>query len=160
MNDLDLLRLDADATLHRLGRPEIGRVTVGAIVTRGTEKGVQVLLLRRRDSGDYAGIEELPSGQVEAGESLFTALRREVAEETGLLVRRVEGFAFDFEYQSRRGPTIQLTYAVSVAGDPHIKLDQTEHADWRWVDEADIGDTDLTANVLRGVRAYLAAARP
>lgn len=45
------------------------------------------LLLVRRAHEPHAGLWSLPGGRVEAGETLEQAVRREVAEETGLVVR-------------------------------------------------------------------------
>jgi 8-oxo-dGTP diphosphatase len=45
------------------------------------------LLLIRRGHAPHAGLWSLPGGRVEAGETLEQAVRREVLEETGLLVR-------------------------------------------------------------------------
>ena len=42
----------------------------------------RVLFIRRRDNGQWA----LPAGSMELGEGVFDALRREVSEETGLVV--------------------------------------------------------------------------
>lgn len=60
-------------------RPE---VAVGAVVVRDDE-----LLMVRRGRDPGAGRWSLPGGRVEAGETLATAVEREVREETGLAVR-------------------------------------------------------------------------
>ena len=58
-------------------------VNVRAIVIRGTYPDIEVLIQRRNkvNEPDYY---ELPGGRIEKYESIFKALRREVAEETGL----------------------------------------------------------------------------
>lgn len=66
---------------------------VGAIITR-LVRGVRCLLIQeRRKSG--AGIEngmmEVAAGKVREYENVFDALRREVAEETGLRLTRIAG---------------------------------------------------------------------
>jgi len=60
-------------------RPLVG---VGGVVA----KGRQVLLVRRARA-PLRGQWSLPGGLVEAGETLAAAVRREIAEETGLRVR-------------------------------------------------------------------------
>lgn len=64
----------------RLGRE--GKIRVGCSAAIFNEEG-RVLLTRRRDNGQW----RLPSGGMEAGESVEEAILREVFEETGLRVR-------------------------------------------------------------------------
>ena len=56
---------------------------VGAVVQDAAGR----LLLIRRGHDPHAGLWSLPGGRVEEGETLEQAVRREVREETGLLVR-------------------------------------------------------------------------
>lgn len=49
----------------------------------------KILLLRRCNTGYYDGYYGLPAGHVEAGETLTEGMMREVAEEVGVVVRRV-----------------------------------------------------------------------
>ncbi len=53
----------------------------------------RVLLLRRKPEDFMGGLWEIPSGKVEAGETLLEALRRETAEETGLTISTVHGYS-------------------------------------------------------------------
>ena len=61
-------------------------VAVGGVVIAGDVTGPTVLLIRRGKPPRLGGW-SLPGGRVERGERLLTAVRREVAEETGLVVR-------------------------------------------------------------------------
>jgi 8-oxo-dGTP pyrophosphatase MutT (NUDIX family)/phosphohistidine phosphatase SixA len=58
-------------------------VAAGAVVWRETAGGVQVLLVHRPTHDDWS----FPKGKVDDGEHLLAAAVREVAEETGLIVR-------------------------------------------------------------------------
>lgn len=65
-------------------------VNARAIIERTGPEGVEILLQTRDKPGERQQL-ELPGGQVEPYESLVDALRREVLEETGLTVDRIEG---------------------------------------------------------------------
>lgn len=62
-------------------QPEI--VAAGAVVTRKSADGVEVLLVHRPKYDDWS----FPKGKVDPGEHVLTAAVREVLEETGLHVR-------------------------------------------------------------------------
>lgn len=66
---------------------------VGAIIER-KEDGKTFLLVQTRqkaDGGETNGLLELPAGKIRAYEDIFSALRREVQEETGLILTRIWG---------------------------------------------------------------------
>jgi 8-oxo-dGTP diphosphatase len=70
---LALFRLTKEVARHVLRRP-----VVGVCAAARTEDG-RYVLIRRSDTGGWA----LPGGTLEWGETLRTALSRELAEETG-----------------------------------------------------------------------------
>lgn len=106
--------------------------------------GEKVLLTQRADNGQWV----LPSGGVEAGETLAEACAREVLEETGLTVRvvRLLGVYSD--------PDMLLTYpgggrfhlvahnflVAHVAGAPGLSDEVTA---WGWYGPADFAALDL-----------------
>ena len=57
------------------------------VVAAFVERGGSVLLTRRHDKGERAGLWEFPGGKVEAGEEEPAALIRELQEELGVQVR-------------------------------------------------------------------------
>lgn len=67
------------------------RLAVGGVLLeggrRGAEDGEARVVLIRRGRPPRQGTWSLPGGRVELGETLEAALRREIAEETGLAVR-------------------------------------------------------------------------
>ena len=61
---------------------------LGVAVKAIIRKNGKILLLQRSpDSGFDPGLWELPGGKIEYGENLTEALKREVMEEAGLLIR-------------------------------------------------------------------------
>jgi len=120
----------------------VERLVVGALICRLD----RVLLLRRKPGDFMSGFYELPSGLVEGKETLAAALRREVHEETGLVVTGINSYLGFFNYVSRGGATTrQFNFSVSVADYSFIKL--TEHDAFIWAESKDLGRLKITEAV-------------
>jgi predicted NUDIX family NTP pyrophosphohydrolase len=85
----------------------VQQLVVGALVAHDNT----VLLLQRPIDDFMGGIFELPSGKVEHGQALDVALRRDVEEETGLMVTAINEYLGSFDYSSGSGA--RLTYTDS-----------------------------------------------
>lgn len=108
-------------------RDGVQQLVVGAVVQHDSK----VLLLQRPEDDFMGGIFELPSGKVELGEALDTALVREVAEETGLSVSAIRDYLGSFDYQSGSGKkSRQFNFAVDVAAPEPVTLQ--EHDAYAW----------------------------
>lgn len=108
-----------------------------AVITRGDT----VLLVGndRRIGGSLVRTWDLPGGRVEAAELLLEALRREVAEETGLAVVGTPRFLFVQEGERRAGGQRQhawrsFFFATEVA--PGEPVPGHEVRAVRWLDRA------------------------
>lgn len=90
-------------------------LTVDALVVTGKGNQRKVLLIRRgRDP--FAGMWALPGGFVDMEETLEAACRRELKEETGLDLPRMEQFrVFDAPGRDPRHRTISVVFHASVA---------------------------------------------
>ena len=111
----------------------IDRLVVAAIIRDGD----RILLLERNPADYLGGLFELPGGLVETGETLHQALRREVAEETGLIVSAIDCYLGGFDYRSERGRlTRQFNFQLSAPETPAIIL--SEHASFAWVGIAEL----------------------
>jgi ADP-ribose pyrophosphatase YjhB (NUDIX family) len=113
----------------------------GAIIRDG-----QVLVVRRARPPAH-GFYTLPGGVVEAGESLFEAVTREVAEETALTVEPIalaghrEVVLRDDQGRVERHFVI-LAFAVRwIAGEPHLN---EELAEARWVQPGELAALPIT----------------
>lgn len=106
----------------------IDRVVVAAVIRDGNT----ALLLERSPQDYLGGLFELPGGLVEPGETLTQALRREVAEETGLTLSRIDRYLGSFDYHSQSGRlTRQFNFQATAPETPAIIL--SEHASFAWV---------------------------
>ncbi|WP_026452967.1 NUDIX hydrolase [Saccharomonospora iraqiensis] len=144
MTDRTLLsRLTAEADLDG-----VQQLVVGGVV----QHDGKVLLLQRPE-GDFMGsIVELPSGKVEAGESLDAALIREVREETGLDVTAVRDYLGSFDYVGGSGRrSRQFNFAVEVRVPEPIELREHDAYTWTALVE-DPPVTDAVKDVLSTYR--------
>ena len=74
------------------------RTEVAAAIIR---RGREILITRRPANTHLAGLWEFPGGKVEPGESLYTALQREILEEIGVKIRiESEFLTVDYDYST------------------------------------------------------------
>jgi 8-oxo-dGTP diphosphatase len=126
------------------GNDGVHQMVVGAVIANDG----QVLLLRRCADDFMGGIYELPSGKVEPGETLDTALRREVEEETGLRVTSITGYLGSFDYVFASGnKSRQFNFTVDLEAIGPVELQ--EHDEYLWtLPTADAPVTDAVKAVL------------
>jgi 8-oxo-dGTP diphosphatase len=103
---------------------------------------------RRRQDDFMGGIYELPSGNVEPGETLDAALRREVKEETSLDLDAITRYLGSFDYTSASGKqSRQFNFTASVAVTEPTRLQ--EHDAYLWATPGENSPvTDAVKNVL------------
>ena len=97
----------------------------------------------------------LPGGRVEFGESLHTALHREVDEETGLRIEIVglAGWREVLPTTAGGGHYLIMSFAARWAAREVVLND--EHDDFRWLSPEGLGDLKLTG----GLQDVIAASR-
>ena len=119
----------------------------------------RVLLVRRARSPGK-GFYSLPGGRVEFGESLHTALHREVDEETGLRIEIV-GLAGCREVlpgSTGGGHYMIMSFAARwVANEPVLN---DEHDDFKWLTPNALGDLKLTGGLPDVIEAARRLVRP
>ncbi len=123
----------------------IEQIVVGGVITN--ENG-HVLILRRKADDFLGGIDELPSGKLEKGESIFEGLSREIKEETNLDVDKISGFIDFFDYISGSGrKSRQYNFWVKVKDTSKVEL--TEHDEYKWLSiEECLADKNITPKTM------------
>jgi ADP-ribose pyrophosphatase YjhB (NUDIX family) len=122
--------------------PDRPYVAVSAAIIRDGK----VLIVRRANAPAY-GMHTLPGGIVESGETLTEALRREIEEETGLLVEPValaghrEVIARDPDGRVKRHFIILAFAARWLAGE--LRLNEELH-DAKWLYPLDLTELETT----------------
>ncbi len=134
--------------------PEQPIIAVGAIIVDGSR-----VLLVRRATEPLKGEWSVPGGMLELGEKLFDGVRREVLEETGLVVEPNEVLdAFDSIITDNQGRTqyhyVLIDYLCRlVSGRAWAGSDVS---DVRWVKEGDLPALRLRESIEHVVRKGLA----
>jgi ADP-ribose pyrophosphatase YjhB (NUDIX family) len=109
----------------RMGSTPKHSVSVAGIVVRDDGR---ILVIRRDDNGHW----EAPGGVLELDESFEAGVRREVLEETGLLVavERLTGV-----YKNLQHGIVALVYRCRpVGGEPHV-TEEAREISWMTMDE-------------------------
>ena len=129
----------------------IDRLVVAAII----RDGGRVLLLERNPEDYLGGLFELPGGVVEPGETLQQALRREVAEETGLIFATIDCYLGGFDYRSQSGRlTRQFNFQLTAPETPAVVL--SEHARFAWVGRVELAQYPVSPEVREVLRRVFA----
>ncbi|GGN20018.1 hypothetical protein GCM10011609_71500 [Lentzea pudingi] len=140
------------ALLERLTKEAEADGVVQLVVGAVVEDDGKVLLLKRPADDFMGGIFELPSGKVEPGEDLKTALAREVEEETGLTVAVATAYLGSFDYTSGSGKkSRQFNFVVTVDAPEPVVLQ--EHDEYQWAPiEDELPVTDAVKKVFGAYR--------
>ncbi|CAM9232644.1 unnamed protein product, partial [Sphacelaria rigidula] len=95
--------------------PSLAIDTVVEVVNSATGEVESIMVIRRKDNGKLACI----GGFVEVGETLESAVRREIMEETGLMVTslRMIPTVYDDPRRDARRHTVSVVFAVRVVGE-------------------------------------------
>lgn len=141
---------DLQAVIDCALRDGIEKIVVGAIIS----KGGAVLVLRRKHDDYLGGMDELPSGHVEQGESVLDALRREVKEETGLTVTQVHRLDSQFDYLTGSGKKArQLNFVVDVE-DSRARIALSEHSAYCWAGPEEVQALNLSEKTRNALERF------
>jgi ADP-ribose pyrophosphatase YjhB (NUDIX family) len=140
------------ASLIQPHRPQLA---VSGAIFRNDE----VLLVRRARSPGK-GFYSLPGGRVEFGESLHTALHREVDEETGLLVEIVglAGWREVLPGPTGGGHYLIMSFAARWMANEAVLNDELD--DFKWLAPDALGDLKLTGGLPEVIEAAQRLIRP
>ncbi len=110
-------------------------ITVKAVIVN---KNSDILLLKRANNEKtHAGSYDLPGGTLEKGETIKNALKREIKEETGLMVGDVEIIKVS-EYPIKHKKFNEIKALRFIVDYPNkdfeeIKLNKREHGEFEWI---------------------------
>ncbi len=137
--------------------PDHPIIGVGAVIVDGDS-----VLLVRRDTEPLKGEWSVPGGMLELGEKLRDGIRREVREETGLVVEPGEVLdVFDSIFADKDGRTeyhyVLIDYLCQpISGDAMAGTDVSEV---KWVSQEELPGMGLRSSTEEVVRKGMARAR-
>jgi len=111
----EFCRAAREGTQEIIPRPKKLRLEKIEVVVAVIEKDGRILIQQRPAGGLLAGLWEFPGGKVEPGESLTAALRREIREELGVVIRDVRRLTTVRHSYTRFQATLHA-YACRIAG--------------------------------------------
>ena len=131
-------------------QPSHPQLAVSAAIVRDGK-----ILLVRRARSPAKGFYSLPGGRVEFGETLHTALHREVDEETRLKIEIIglAGWREVLPATSGGGHYLIMSFAARWASGEPVLND--EHDDFKWLAPESLGDLKVTG----GLQEIIEAAR-
>ena len=131
-----------------IDQPQRPQLAVSAAIFRDG----RVLLVRRARSPGK-GFYSLPGGRVEFGESLHTALHREVDEETGLRIEILElaGWREVLPGAGGGGHYLIMSFAARWKALEPVLND--EHDDFKWLRPDELGELKMTGGLQEVVQA-------
>lgn len=123
---------------------ELDQVTHFATGVAVVKDGAVLVVRRVVEDETLGGEWELPGGGVDPGETIEQGAVRELLEETGLVVDEMLGVFDGFDYATPRKPKVrQINFRVTAKpGD--VRLEPTEHDEYRWIVADDIPSLNAT----------------
>lgn len=147
----DLCMNDFDYLLEKAKEEKIEKNVVGSVIVNRQGK---ILIMSRKSDDFMGGIDELPSGNMEIGEDIPTALAREVKEETNCELNEILYYIDSFDYKSGSGKKArQYNYAIKVKETDNIVLTEHESYSWQTVEEI-INNPKITHEVKNTIKRY------
>ena len=140
-----------DYLLEKAKEEKIEKNVVGAVIANRQGK---ILIMSRKSDDFMGGIDELPSGNMEIGEDILTALSREVKEETNCELNEISYYIDSFDYKSRSGKNArQYNFAIKVNETDNIVLTEHDSYSWQTVEEI-INNPKITHEVKNTIKRY------
>lgn len=107
---------------------------VGVKVVIQNKEGKYLVLLRSKPFyGESFTRWDIPGGRIDIGEELEKALKREVFEETGLKLKRVDSILLAQDLlRNPKKHTVRITYKA-LCNAREVVLNPLEHSQYKWV---------------------------
>lgn len=124
------------------------QASVGALIQN---KDGKFLIVKRSEKDDFLpGLWELPGGGLDFGEELQDGLKREIKEETGLIVETIKPVAvntYPMEKEDEKIQRIEITFLCRITGTDTVLLSD-EHTEYKWITKSEVNSINFTPYML------------
>ena len=137
--------------INKAQKDGVQKIVVGGIVLNQRR---EILVVTRKPDDFLGGIDELPSGHLENNETILQGMQREIKEETGLDILRIESYLDYFDYLSNSGKkTRQFNFVIIPTDCSQVVL--TEHDAYKWQTPLQaIANTKITDEVKNCIQIF------
>lgn len=119
------------------------------------QHGGKFILLQRQANKTDGNTFGLPAGKVNAGETIFQAIKREIKEETGLDIQEGQLEHISSVFVRNAGHDIYFHgFATNLSIKPEIQLSANEHQGYMWVTPQEALTMDLIHDLDDYIKFY------
>jgi 8-oxo-dGTP pyrophosphatase MutT (NUDIX family) len=135
------------ATFLQTLRADIANIAASGYIFNSTGSNCTILLLRRSASeAAFPNLWEPPGGGVDLTDAtVLDGVVREVFEETGLIVRKIDSILSERELPERFGRNWHKVDFLVEVESGEVKIDPEEHSEWKWVGLDEISGLQMTS---------------
>lgn len=139
LSPFNISKEDYLTILNKDAHTRLDHLAAGAIVfsSHHTDQQDRILLVQRASHDSMPNRWEIPGGAVDDGETVLAGLAREVWEESGLKVKKMEAVVWVGDvFRTTRGKHVcKFTFVVEAENSSEVRLDPNEHQDYVWATE-------------------------
>lgn len=111
-------------------------------------RGNAVLMLKRAKTDHFPELYELPGGELNKNEDIFSGSRRELIEETNLSIKEFISKPEIFNFTAASDKKRCRGYVFDVLPEKgDITLNPAEHSEYKWVTLDEIDNLDMLSNI-------------
>jgi len=107
-----------------------------------------VLILKRAKNDHFSDLYELPGGGLNKNEDIFSGSRRELYEETGLLIKEFISRPESFDFKAASDNKKCRGYVFNILPEEKdVVLNPLEHSKYKWVAVDELDNLDMLSNI-------------
>jgi 8-oxo-dGTP pyrophosphatase MutT (NUDIX family) len=130
------------------------KLVANVLISLKQDDGIYLLLLTRSTHGSYAGTEEPPGGKIDTHETILAGAKREVQEETGIVLEDSIEFLMWGDVESQTKTSRHFVFHARIELKHTIMVDPLEHCSHRWVHIDELEASALRPTLIEVIKKY------